>query len=1114
MPVAIEELRPHLQAFDFSRLFVDGLGWDHYTTEPFVVRVNERDYTLHPIAEKAGFAVYECDSSADNNVPQYPIRRKIEVEVAKRTFEHLIIFTDPGRNVQVWQWVRRESGKPAACREQAFRAGQSGEPILQRLQSVVFTLDDEARGIGISDVTARVYKAFDVEKVTKRFYERFRAELTAFGKFIEGITAQGDRDWYASLMLNRMMFVYFVQKQGFLDGNPDYLRTKLLEVQSRYGDGRFQQFYREFLLKLFHEGLGQPVDQRNQELNDLLGEVPFLNGGLFDPHELERDNPDISIPDDAFERVFDFFDGYRWHLDERPYREDNEINPDVLGYIFEKYVNQKQMGAYYTKEDITGYISRNTVIPFLFDAARKECPVAFGPDGGVWRLLRDDPDRYIYPAVGHGVAWNARQLEDPKRLEAPFDLPEHVAAGIDDVSKRGGWNAPAPEDYALPTETWREVVARRTRYEEVSVKLASGEVQKINDLITLNLDIERFARDVIVQSEGPELLRAFWHAMRDVSVLDPTCGSGAFLFAALNVLEPLYTACLEGMHGFLDDAERSERKRSPEHLGDFRRILEQVDKHSSEGQGDEHRNQRYFILKSIVLNNLYGVDIMEEAVEICKLRLFLKLVAQLESYDQIEPLPDIDFNVRAGNTLVGFTSLKAVRDVMTVMPDGQSRQVFPEEQAVLDRIEEEARGVDWMAHEFRRQQTMLGGEVTPDDKQALRERLRSLADELDRHLAAKYGVDLGDSDAYDAWRDSHQPFHWFVEFYGIMGKGGFDVVIGNPPYLEFRQVDYKLLGYECLDTGAIHALCIERSAALIGNMGCMSMIVPLALPSTQRMKAVQDILEVGTRNVWYANFAWRPAKLFDTVNRALTIFTVTPSACPQSYSTNYQKWTSDCREELFDLMGFAWVPRNRPSFWVPKIGTPLEHLVLEKLTSATTSVANFMGKTDHRIFYRTTGGLYWKVFTDFAPAFKINGQWGSSSRETSFSVSLREQVQPLIASLSSDIFWWWYTITSNLRDLNPADVRGFPIPETVFSDPAIEMLGQIYLKDMVSNSTMLVRQQKQTGRTETQSFEIKKSKPIVDEIDRALAEHYGFTDEELDFIINYDIKYRMGRENV
>ena len=83
-------------------------------------------------------------------------------------------------------------------------------------------------------------------------------------------------------------------------------------------------------------------------------------------------------------------------------------------------------------------------------------------------------------------------------------------------------------------------------------------------------------------------------------------------------------------------------------------------------QAGKHPNQEYYALKSIVLNNLYGVDIMEEAVEICKLRLFLKLVAQLQSYDQIEPLPDIDFNIRAGNTLVGFTSLDAVQQAMTV----------------------------------------------------------------------------------------------------------------------------------------------------------------------------------------------------------------------------------------------------------------------------------------------------------------------------------------------------------------------------------------------------------------------------------------------------------------
>ena len=218
----------------------------------------------------------------------------------------------------------------------------------------------------------------------------------------------------------------------------------------------------------------------------------------------------------------------------------------------------------------------------------------------------------------------------------------------------------------------------------------------------------------------------------------------------------------------------------PEHLGDFRRILEQVYKHLGE---------RYFILKSIVLNNLYGVDIMDEAVEICKLRLFLKLVAQLERYDQIEPLPDIDFNVRSGNTLVGFTSLDAVRQAMTIMPNGQHRQVFPEDQAALDRINEEAEIASAAFNQFRWQQTILGGEVTPADKQVLRDRLRSLANELDRHLATEYGIDLKKAAAYSAWRASHKPFHWFVEFYGIMSKGGFDVVIGNPPYVQWRKID-------------------------------------------------------------------------------------------------------------------------------------------------------------------------------------------------------------------------------------------------------------------------------------------------------------------------------------
>ena len=186
---------------------------------------------------------------------------------------------------------------------------------------------------------------------------------------------------------------------------------------------------------------------------------------------------------------------------------------------------------------------------------------------------------------------------------------------------------------------------------------------------------------------------------------------------------------------------------------------------------------------------------------------------------------------------------------------------------------------------------------------------------------------------------------------------------------------------------------------------------------------------------------------------------------------------------------------------------------MEKLSSKKhKQLGKCLSSDGSRIYYRVGGGLYWKVFTDFAPKFVLNGVEGHSSRETWLSLQGKELVRPILAILSSDVFWWWYTVTSNVRDLNPFDLHNFYLSESALEDKRLTDLAKKYLADIVKNSTMLVRQQKKTGRTETQSFEIKLSKPIIDEIDELLAKHYGFTEEELDFIINYDIKYRMGDE--
>jgi Eco57I restriction-modification methylase len=1087
--------REYVKSFNFTKLFIEELGWDRHTNR-LDVPVDGQVFNLTGVAQKKGMVAFSCEPRADGQIPDHATRRKIERQVSKSVHEHLILYLDKDRTTQIWQWVKREPGKPTACREHTYHRSQSGDALVQKLQAIAFSLAEEET-LTIIDVTRRARKAFDVERVTKRFYDEFRKQHAAFLKFITGIPVKEDQEWYGSVMLNRLMFIYFIQRKGFLDGHHDYLRNRLIRTKREFGKDKFYSFYRYFLLRLFHEGLGGR--ERTPELEELLGRIPYLNGGLFDIHELER--PDrygkaIQIPDEAFEAIFDYFDRWHWHLDERPLRADNEINPGVLGYIFEKYINQKQMGAYYTEEDITEYISKNTVIPFLFDAARAKCKIAFDNPNGptIWDLLKADPERYIYPAVLHGK-------------DKP--LPANIAAGLNEVSQRTSWNKPAPAEFALPTEIWREVVARRKRCEELHAKLAGGEIRDINDLITLNLNIRQFAQDVIENCEGPELLRAFWLAIERVTILDTTAGSGAFLFAALNVLEPLYEACLDRMEAFVGDLDRSGEKHRPEKFSDFRKVLENV---------AAHPNRRYFIFKSIILNNLFGVDTMEEAVEICKLRLFLKLAAQVEpdaTKDNfgIEPLPDIDFNIRAGNTLVGYATADEVRRAFKEGPGGQGKLLLGDSSEAYRRFEEQVESADRAFKQFRVMQTEHGMDAKDfvNAKQTLRERLKALQEELNRYLASDYGVKANDKNAYRTWLKSHHPFHWFVEFYGIVSNGGFDVIIGNPPYLEIREVDYKPKNYSCLESGAIHAMCIERSGRLLDKKGCMSMIVPLSLPSTQRMQVVQQLLEI-ERNAWYANYAWRPAKLFNTVNRALTIFVVTPSINCHTYSTNYQKWTSDDRDGLFQRLKFVEVLRTRPAFWVPKLGDPIEQRILEKCLAVKTATKHFAGASEHRVYYRTTGGLYWKVFTDFPPAFRLKGKEGRSSRETWFTLANREHVKPVVAALSSNVFWWWYTVTSNLRDLNPFDIQNFPLPESALRGQDLRELGRRYLKDIDRNSTMLVREQKQTGRTETQSFKIQKSKLILDEIDRVLAAHYGFTDEELDFIINYDIKYRMGRD--
>ena len=283
MSVDIKRVRGYLSSFDFQKLFIEELNWNSCTLRPIECPIGEESFRLSAIAELGGFVVYLVESPKGSEIPPINERRKIEQQAKKATHEHLLIFVDGKKTKSTWQWVRRSIGVQTATREHTYSKGQPGDSLLQKLNGIAFNISefDKDGNVAIIKVLDRVTTSFDVEKVTKKFYEEFKNEHDYFCKFLKGIDNQVEMQWYASVMLNRIMFIYFIQKKGFLDGDQDYLKHKL-ESSKKHGTN---QFYSSFLTRLFFEGFAKEEKTRSAEVNALLGKVPYLKGGLFLPHQ-------------------------------------------------------------------------------------------------------------------------------------------------------------------------------------------------------------------------------------------------------------------------------------------------------------------------------------------------------------------------------------------------------------------------------------------------------------------------------------------------------------------------------------------------------------------------------------------------------------------------------------------------------------------------------------------------------------------------------------------------------------------------------------------------------------------------------------------------------------
>ncbi len=667
----------HLSAFDFARLFIDVLGWNspHAERDWQADQAGEVHFSRRTVAELGGVVAIQVVTSG--GWPDEAQRLRVWKHIAHSHAENLLIFTDrqDKASQSQWYWVKKdkhpETGKPRlTARRHEYFKGQPVDLFASKLQAMVVELAelDSAGRLPVLEAARRIAAALDVDKTTKKFFTAYQQQHLELLKHIEGIDNERDKRWYASVLLNRLMFVWFMQKKFFLSGgDPDYLRIKLLESQQRGAN----RFFGEFLNALFFEAFAKPEADRSKEAIALIGQIPYLNGGLFLHHKLELDadyasrvGKTLQVADAAFEGIFALFASFTWHLDDTPGGDADEINPDVLGYIFEKYINQKAFGAYYTRPEITGYLAERSIHQLILERVYQPAFMEF--------------------------------------KEIKFDTVADLLARMD----------------------------------------ARTALKLVNEVLP------------------------------SITILDPAVGSGAFLVAALKTLINIYYAVV----GRAEMGASSELQAWLTHIQ------------------HDHASVGYYIKRRIVTDNLHGVDIMEEACEIAKLRLFLAMVSSVRKVEDLEPLPNIDFNILPGNSLVGLMRVDE--------HEFNSKQNDLFKPSYRSLVDEKNRKLDTYRHAAE----VLGKDLN----------LRGLRDDIDTEMAHASGVmnellrdqfealgvkfeqatwdaakkDLGKPKKRQIERadiDAQTPFHWGYVFDDIVQRrGGFDIVLANPPWEVFK----------------------------------------------------------------------------------------------------------------------------------------------------------------------------------------------------------------------------------------------------------------------------------------------------------------------------------------
>lgn len=614
-------------------------------------------------------------------------------------------------------------------------------------------------------------EAFNIEKVTKEFFEKYRdLFIRAKGELDQAVAANpktkadfASKDInttnLAKKLLGQIIFLYFLQKKGWFgvprdeawgNGSRNFLQELFEKKHSDY-----KNFFNDILEPLFYEALRIDRSHDDHYYSRFNCKIPFLNGGLFDPmNNYDWVKTDILLSNELFHNkkktkegdegdgILDVFDRYNFTVKEdEPFEKEVAIDPELLGKAYEKFnAIRPDNYAEFLKALKSGKKGEESKF-------NKQYGVYYTPREIVHNMCQQSLINYLYSELNPNVVYQS--LGDNK-----LDM-------FGNAVKSGQL------DLSLEQRPMAEISK-----EDISLLIQHGEHWRENDerVETKGKETKDYSYKI------PQSIRKYAalidEKLANIKVCDPAVGSGAFLV------------------GMMSEIVRA------------REVLKTWTK---------TKKTTYDFKRECIENSLYGVDIDAGAVEIAKLRLWLSLIVDEDDVQNIKPLPNLDYKIVCGNSLVG-------------LPEGILLDLD-----IKTKLEEQKKKYFHLTN--------------PNEKLKTHEAISVLFSQL-VESAKQYDPSLGDVN-----------FDFRVHFSEVFNeKDGFDVLIGNPPYVSVKSQGNDLKehikkNYKYSKGADIYVAFIEKSLSILAKRRSLCFIVPNKFFGADYGKSIREYLRSGRMEI-------------------------------------------------------------------------------------------------------------------------------------------------------------------------------------------------------------------------------------------------------------------------